>query len=74
MEIDFETWKKLVEDAKITKVKLMRPNSIFIEFDTGMLCYLYASTPLKFDFNWLEGYGFLSNKALEIYMEDMLKK
>ena len=69
MEIDFETWKQFVEWAKIITVKLVRPNSLFIEFDTGMVCYVYASTPLAFDFSWLEGYEFLSKEALKKYME-----
>lgn len=71
MEIDFETWKQFVERAKIITVKLVRPNSLFIEFDTGMVCYVCASTSLAFDFNWLEGYEFLSKEALKKYMNQM---
>jgi hypothetical protein len=74
MEIDFETWKQLVEQAKILTVKLVQPNSLSIEFDTGMVCYVSADTPLKFDFNWLEGYEFLAKPAIKIYIENMRKR
>lgn len=74
MEIDFETWKKLVEGAKITKVELERPNSLFFEFDTGMVCYVYSEKPLEFNYNWLEGYEFLSKKATELHVRKMIRE
>lgn len=74
MEIDFETWKKFVKDAKITKVELKLPESLYIEFDNGMVSYVYSEKPLQFDFNWLNGYEFLSKKALNIYIRKMMKK
>jgi len=69
MEIDFETWKKLVEGAQVTKVELRRPNSLYFEFDTGMACYVCSEKPLEFDYNWLKGYEFLSEKALRIHVK-----
>jgi len=69
MEIDFETWKKFVEGAKIIRVELRRANSLFFEFDTGMVCYVCSEKPLEFDYNWLKGYEFLSDKALRIHVE-----
>jgi|YelNatPaOPRAMG01_1025707.scaffolds.fasta_scaffold35706_4 hypothetical protein len=74
MELDFETWKKLVEGAKIIKVERKLPGSLFFEFDTGMASYVYSEKPLNFDFNWMEGYEFLSQEALKIYLTDMTKK
>jgi len=74
MEIDFETWKQLVEGAKVITAKLVQPNSLYIEFDTGMACYVAADTPLEFDFNWLEGFEFVAKPALKIYMESMRKR
>jgi len=74
MEIDFETWKKLVEGAKIISVELKLPGSLFLEFDTGMVSYVYSEKPLKFDFNWMEGYEFLSQEALKMYLTNMTKK
>jgi hypothetical protein len=74
MELDFETWKKLVEGAKIIKVERKLPGSLFFEFDNGMVSYVYSEKPLKFDFNWMEGYEFLSQEALKIYLTNMTKK
>ena len=74
MELDFETWKKLVEGAKIIKVERKLPGSLFFEFDTGMVSYVYSEKPLKFDFNWIKGYEFLSQEALKIYLTNMTKK
>jgi hypothetical protein len=74
MELDFETWKKLVEGAKIIKVELKLPSSLFFEFDTGMASYVYSEKPFKFDFNWMKGYEFLSQEALKIYLTDMTRK
>lgn len=74
MEIDFETWKKLVEGAKIISVELKLPGSLFFEFDTGMVSYVYSENPLKFDFNWMEGYEFLSQETLKMYLTNMTKK
>ena len=71
MEIDFETWKKFVEGAKITRIELKLPNSLYFEFDTGMVSYVYSEKPFQFDFNWMEGYEFLSREALDIYIKRM---
>jgi len=70
MEIDFETWKRFVENAKITKVEKF-PGSLYFEFDTGMVSHIYSEKPLQFDFNWKEGYEFLGSKALDIYIKRM---
>jgi len=74
MELDFETWKRLVEGAKIIKVELRRPCSLFFEFDTGMVSYVCSEKPLQFDFNWMQGYEFLSRKALGIYLKRMMER
>ncbi|MEM3612651.1 MAG: hypothetical protein QW090_04770 [Candidatus Bathyarchaeia archaeon] len=74
MKLDFETWKKLVEGAKIIKVELRRPGSLFFEFDTGMVSYVCSEKPLQFDFNWMQGYEFLSRKALGIYLKRMMER
>ncbi|MEM2704133.1 MAG: hypothetical protein QXK18_04425 [Candidatus Bathyarchaeia archaeon] len=74
MELDFETWKRLVEGAKIIKVELRRPGSLFFEFDTGMVSYVCSEKPLQFDFNWMQGYEFLSRKALGIYLKRMMER
>ena len=73
MEIDFETWKKFVEGAKITRVELKLPNSLYFEFDTGMACYVFSENPLEFDYNWLKGYEFLADKALRIHMKRIME-
>ncbi|MEM3765826.1 MAG: hypothetical protein QXU46_02220 [Candidatus Bathyarchaeia archaeon] len=74
MELDFETWKRLVEGAKIIKVELRRPGSLFFEFDTGMVSYVASEKPLQFDFNWMQGYEFLSRKALDIYLKRIMER
>ena len=74
MELDFETWKKLVEGAKIIKVELRSSGSLFFEFDTGMVSYVFSEKPLEFDFNWMRGYEFLSEKALGIYLKRMMER
>jgi hypothetical protein len=71
MNVDFETWKKFVEDAKITRVELKLPNSLYFEFDTGMVNHVCSEKPLKFDFKWMEGYEFLRKKAFDIYIKRM---
>jgi len=71
MEIDFQTWKKFVGGAKITSVELKSTNSLYFEFDTGMVSRIYSEKPLQFDFNWMEGYEFLSREALDIYIKRM---
>jgi hypothetical protein len=69
METDFENWKKLVEGAKIMRVELKLPGSLYFEFDTGMVCYVFSEKPLEFDYNWLEGYKFPSDKSLGIHVK-----
>ncbi|MEM3759595.1 MAG: hypothetical protein QXZ02_00625 [Candidatus Bathyarchaeia archaeon] len=38
-----------------------------------MVSYVCSEKPLRFDFNWVQGYEFLSNKALDIYLERMME-
>jgi len=72
MEIDFQTWKKFVEGAKITSVELKSPNSLYFEFDTGMVCYIYSDKPLQFDYNWLMKDTFLSDIATLMHVKKLM--
>ena len=72
MKIDFETWKKFVEGAKIMKVELKPSNSLYFEFDTGMVSRVQSEKQLQLDFKWLKGYEFLSKKALDIYLKRIM--
>ncbi|MEM3697094.1 MAG: hypothetical protein QXQ94_06295 [Candidatus Bathyarchaeia archaeon] len=65
--------KGLLKAPKIIKVELRRPNSLFFEFDTGMVSYVCSEKPLQFDFNWMQGYEFLSRKALGICLKRMME-
>ena len=58
-------------------VKLAQPNSLYIEFDTGMTCYVTADAPLKFDFNWLEGMNFayeLAKPAIKRHVQRLTRE
>jgi len=75
MDVDFETWKQLVTGAKVTKVIQEYPNQLFLEFDTGMVCRISADQdkPLKFDYNWLQGFEFLMSRAGAIHVKNAME-
>jgi hypothetical protein len=49
VETNFEYWSKNVLNNRVNTVKQTAPTAIFLYFDDGYACYVYADTPLKFD-------------------------